>query len=309
MYQILAIHYSPSSGTCSAAPNVSAVFIFGDSLVDVGNNYYIDTVAMPMSPNEEDLGFENYSPPYLNPNTTGDVILKGVNYASSGAGILNSTGSVLGAPIHFDQQINYFAKTRQDIMSRIGASAAQQLLTKAIYFVAIGSNDIFGAEQEILQTLYNLDARKIIVTNAPMVGCTPFERDVHSSRDKCVDFPNEVAKSYNSRLKALLQELTTNLTGSIFVYLDAYAMSEDIFTNYKSYGFDNAEFACCQVIGEHGGLVPCGNLSRVCSDRSKYVFWDPFHPTEAVNLIMAKQALDGDINYVSPINIRQLINS
>ena len=42
---------------------------------------------------EDELGFRNYTPPYLNPKTTGDVILKGVNYASSGSGIFNSTGS------------------------------------------------------------------------------------------------------------------------------------------------------------------------------------------------------------------------
>ncbi|KAK6268404.1 hypothetical protein QUC31_012564 [Theobroma cacao] len=322
IYQILATHYSP--GTCSAQ-NVSAAFIFGDSLVDVGNNYYIDTDAMPMFPNEEEIGFKNFTPPYLNPNTTGDVILKGVNYASSGSGILNSTGSVFGAPIRMDQQINNFAKTRQDIISRIGAPAAQGLLTQAFYLVVIGSNDIFSAEastsrdvyldnliskfQSQLTTLYSLDARKIAVTNAPVVGCIPFEKDLHSSQGGCVDFLNELAKLYNTRLKSLLQELTTNLAGSTFVYLDLYAISEDILQNYKSYGFENAESACCQVIGQHGGLVPCESFSRVCRDRTKYVFWDPFHPTETANLITAKHALDGGLNYVSPINIRQLMNS
>lgn len=74
-------------------------------------------------------------------------------------------------------------------------------------------------------------------------------------------------------------------------------------------GFENAESACCQVIGQHGGLVPCESFSRVCRDRTKYVFWEPFHPTETANLITAKHALDGGLNYVSPINIRQLTNS
>ncbi|XWS12297.1 hypothetical protein CRYUN_Cryun37aG0077300 [Craigia yunnanensis] len=347
MYQILAIHYS--SGICCSAQNVSAVFIFGDSLVDVGNNYYVNTLAMPTFPNgidfvngtpsgrytnartfadiiEEELGLKNFTPPYLNPNTTGDVVLKGVNYASSGSGILNSTaGVVIGAPICMDEQINNFAKTRQYIISRIGATAAQGLLTQALYLVAIGANDIFSEEASTshdsyldnliskfksqLTALYDLDARKIIVTNVPMVGCTPFERDVHSSGDACVDFLNDLAKLYNIGLKSLLPELTTNLTGSTFVYADAYAMFEDILQNYKSYGFENAKFACCQVVGEHGGLVPCGSFSRVCPDRTKYVFWDPFHPTESANLIMAKTVVDGDLNYVSPINIRQLVNS
>ncbi|XWS12298.1 hypothetical protein CRYUN_Cryun37aG0077400 [Craigia yunnanensis] len=269
MYQILAIHFWP--GICSAQ-KVTAVFVFGDSLFEVGNNYYIDTIAKPQFPNEEELGFTNYSPPYLAPNTTGDLILKGVNYASSGSGILNSTGSVFGERICMDEQVSDFAKTRQDIISRI-------------------------------------DARKIAVTSSPPVGCIPFERDTHFCADNCVSSSNDLAKFYNSRLKSLLQELTTNLSGSTFVYVDNYAITEDILHNYRSYGFENADSACCRVIGRRGGLIPCGSLSRVCPDRTKYVFWDPFHPTESANLIGAKNALDGDLQYVSPINIRQLANS
>ncbi|XP_021294877.1 GDSL esterase/lipase At4g16230-like [Herrania umbratica] len=342
MCQILAVHLSPC--ICSAA-NVSAIFVFGDSLVEAGNNYYINTIAKPGYPNgidfakgspsgrytnartvadiiEEELGFESYSPPYLAPSTTGDVILKGVNYASSGAGILTNTGSIFGERICMDEQVSYFAKTRQDIISRLGATAGQILLREALYLLAIGANDILfrqGITQYVddvlskfksqLIALYNLDARKIIVTGCAPVGCIPFERDVRSSPDSCVSSVNALAKLYNSRLKRLLQELTTNLPGSTFVFVDNFAIFEDIMDNYRSYGFENVDSACCRVIGRRGGLVACGPLSRVCPDRTKFVFWDPFHPTESANLIGAKHALDGDRQYVSPMNIRQLANA
>ncbi|WRX26560.1 hypothetical protein QQP08_019047 [Theobroma cacao] len=120
---------------------------------------------------------------------------------------------------------------------------------------------------------------------------------------------NDLAKLYNSRLKSLLQKLTTNLPGSTFVYVDNFAILEDIMDNYRSYGFESVDSACCRVIGRRGGLVPCGSLSRVCPDRTKFVFWDPFHPTESANLIGAKHALDGGLQYVSPMNIRQLANA
>lgn len=42
----------------------------------------------------EELGQPNYAVPFLAPNTTGKVILSGVNYASGGGGILNATGSL-----------------------------------------------------------------------------------------------------------------------------------------------------------------------------------------------------------------------
>jgi hypothetical protein len=38
------------------------------------------------------LGFKNFTPPYMDPSTHGRAILRGVNYASGGGGILNETG-------------------------------------------------------------------------------------------------------------------------------------------------------------------------------------------------------------------------
>ncbi|KAL4368443.1 hypothetical protein GQ457_05G035570 [Hibiscus cannabinus] len=361
--------------------NITAVFVFGDSLVEVGNNFYIDTVAKPVLPNgidfpkgapsgrytnsrtivdiigkfrdvmivilwmifvalvtvsrtrpqfslrEDELGFKDYSPPFLAPNTSGDIILKGVNYASSGAGILQVTGSVFGERIWMDKQVNCFAKTRQDIISRIGAPAAQALLRHSLYVLVIGSNDILfeGNTQpfdvksifldEVLSNLksqltrlYNLGARKFAMSNVPKVGCIPFDLDLHLCAEDCVSSINDLAKLYNSRLKSLLEDLTRSLPGSIFVYVDTYAITEDIIDNHRSYGFENADRACCEVIGKHGGLIPCIPVSRVCPDRTKYAFWDPFHPTESALLIGAKHILDGGLKYVSPINIRQLAN-
>lgn len=72
-------------------------------------------------------------------------------------------------------------------------------------------------------------------------------------------------------------------------------------------GFENAKCACCNVAGRFGGLIPCGPRSKVCGIRSKYVFWDPYHPSEASNNIIAKRLLDGDTNDIWPINIRQLL--
>lgn len=348
MYQILVIHFS--SGICSAK-KVSAVFVFGDSSVDVGNNFYIDTLAKPTWPNgidfkkgspsrrytnartivdiiEDEIGFTNYTPPYLSPKTTGDVILKGVNYASSASGIFNSTGAEkFGDAIGMDEQVRYFVKTRREIISRIGAAAARKLLRQAIYFVATGNNDLFrrvgnssldekfhfldtmiSKFRSQLTALYRLDARKIAVTSAAPLGCIPYMLDRFSA-DHCVVEANALCKLHNVRLKKLLSRLRKLLAGSIFVYLDSYAALDNVLQNHKSYGFQNADSACCRVAGKHGGKVPCVFFAGVCRDRTKYLFWDAYHPTETANLIIAKFFLNGDGRYVSPMNIRQLMSS
>ncbi|KAK8575936.1 hypothetical protein V6N13_032750 [Hibiscus sabdariffa] len=154
-----------------------------------------------------------------------------------------------------------------------------------------------------------MDARKFVVASVAKVGCIPFEIDTHICAKDCVDSLNNFAKLLNSKLKSLVEDLTNSLTGSLFVYVDSYAIIEDIISNSRLYGFENIDSACCEVIGRHGGLIPCVAVSRVCPDRRKYVFWDPFHPTESVFLIAAKHQMDGGLEYVSPINIRQLVNS
>ncbi|KAM0013343.1 putative triacylglycerol lipase [Helianthus debilis subsp. tardiflorus] len=345
------------SGTC-LAETLSANFVFGDSLVEVGNNNYITSLSKAnYAPNGidfgmptgrytngrtivdilgEELGLQKYTPPYLAPTTVGPLLLQGVNYASGGGGILNQTGQIFVGRINLDAQLDNFANTRHDIISRIGAPAAQDLFNGALFSVTIGSNDFINnyltpvvstIEQKLvspeafvgdmitrfrgqLMRLYDMGARKIVVPNVGPIGCIPYQRDITpSAGEHCVALPNHLAQLFNLQLKGLLQELGNSLQGSAFIFADVYRIVADIVQNHKSYGFDNADSACCYVSGQHGGLVPCGPTSKVCPDRSKYVFWDPYHPSDATNNIIAKRLMDGDIEDISPLNLRALFKS
>lgn len=93
------------------------------------------------------------------------------------------------------------------------------------------------------------------------------------------------------------------------LYIHVYCFGYLIFFHCGSTtGFTNANSACCYVAGRFGGLIPCGPTSKVCADRSKFVFWDPYHPTDAANSFIAKRLLDGDSSNIWPMNIRQLIS-
>jgi hypothetical protein len=140
-------------------------FIFGDSLVDVGNNKH-----HPVAPNRIDfatsggmptrrftnvrtitdvigqmLGQTDYSPPFLAPNTTGDAILNGVNYTSGGAGILNTTSKIFANRIGMDLQVDYFNITRKQLDDLLGRDKAREFLRrKVIFSVTVGSNDFLN---------------------------------------------------------------------------------------------------------------------------------------------------------------------
>ncbi|CAO2821832.1 unnamed protein product [Amaranthus hypochondriacus] len=335
-----------------------ANFVFGDSIVDVGNNNYIISLSKAnYVPNGidfgmptgrftngrtivdiigQELGLGAFPPPYLAPTTKGSVILQGVNYASGAGGILNETGVLFGGRLNMDAQLDNFANTRQDIIDMIGEEEAMEVLNKALYSVTMGSNDFINnyltpgfskLEQHLvtpqafinsmidkfrlqLTRLYNMGARKIVVVNIGPIGCIPYQRDINpTAGNDCVDFPNQLAESFNSELKSLVNHLRTDLQDSILVYADSYRVFTHLLDNYQSYGFENGDSACCYGSGRFGGLIPCGPTSKLCYDRSKYVFWDPYHPSDAANLVIAKRLIDGDTNDISPINFRQLVNS
>ncbi|XP_059669421.1 GDSL esterase/lipase At1g29670-like [Cornus florida] len=146
-----------------AVPQVPCYFIFGDSLVDNGNNNNIASLAkanyrpygidFPKGPTgrfsngkttvdviAELLGFENFIPPYS--TTRGRDILKGVNYASAAAGIRDETGRQLGARISMNGQVRNYRSTVSQLRQLLGSeAAAAKHLSKCLHSVSIGSND------------------------------------------------------------------------------------------------------------------------------------------------------------------------
>ncbi|GFQ02726.1 GDSL esterase/lipase at4g18970 [Phtheirospermum japonicum] len=146
-----------------AEPQVPCYFIFGDSLVDNGNNNNIQSLAranylpygidFPDGPTgrfsngkttvdviAELLGFDDYIPPYS--SARGEQILRGVNYASAAAGIRQETGQQLGARIDFTGQVNNYKNTVSQVVQILGdEDTAADYLSKCIYSVGVGSND------------------------------------------------------------------------------------------------------------------------------------------------------------------------
>ncbi|KAH9619371.1 hypothetical protein KSS87_011672 [Heliosperma pusillum] len=70
--------------------------------------------------------------------------------------------------------------------------------------------------------------------------------------------------------------------------------------------FEVLDKGCCGV-GKNNGQITCLPLQAPCDDRKKYIFWDAFHPTEIVNIVLAKKAFTSKSkSYAYPINVKQL---
>ncbi|KAJ4959784.1 hypothetical protein NE237_019694 [Protea cynaroides] len=137
---------------------------------------------------------------------------------------------------------------------------------------------------------------------------TTLQRSSLSSRDDKLSITstedeNQLVTYFNNGLLVILEELNAMLQGSTFVHIDVYALNYDIVQNPSKYGFSDRS-PCCVV----GGNGLCIMDVLPCQDRSKYIRWDYFHPTERVTSIFADRCLN--FTYDSPcsaLNIYQLV--
>ncbi|GMY37793.1 GDSL esterase/lipase At5g45670-like [Fagus crenata] len=277
------------------------------------------------------LGFDKHIPPFA--NTNGCDILKGVNYASASAGIREETGKHLGICISLDWQLKNHHVTISGIERKLGGhDSAINHLKQCLYTVGMGSNDYinnyfmprkylssrhYDPEQyaEVLikqyslqlRTLYNYGARKMVLFGLGQIGCSPNELAHHSpDGTTCVQKINSTIQIFNNRLKSLVDELNTNLADARFIYIDSYGIFQDVISSPTSYGFKVTNAGCCGV-GRNNGLITCLPHQIPCPNRNGYLFWDAFHPTEAVNTIAAWRAYSSQsASDAYPVDIRRL---
>jgi phospholipase/lecithinase/hemolysin len=70
-------------------------------------------------------------------------------------------------------------------------------------------------------------------------------------------------------------------------------------------GLVNVDTGCCGS-GNYNGVIPCVTGEIPCTNRNEYLFWDPYHPTEAVAYQIAQAFYSGPPSAINPINIQQL---
>ncbi|KAL5078077.1 hypothetical protein RYX36_017061, partial [Vicia faba] len=160
-------------------PLVPALFAFGDSIVDVGNNNYLATVAkanffpygrdfVSHSPTgrfsngkvvsdytSELFGFPSYQPAYLSLTTKGNNLLNGVNFGSAGSGYYEFTAKKYQV-LTLSQQLNYYKDYQKELVKIAGQSTALSIIYGSIYFVISGSADfaLNYYTSPVLQTIY-----------------------------------------------------------------------------------------------------------------------------------------------------------
>ncbi|KDP23751.1 hypothetical protein JCGZ_23584 [Jatropha curcas] len=342
-------------GILAPQAEARAFFVFGDSLVDNGNNNYLATTARADSPPygidfptrrptgrfsngynipdyiSQAIGSRNLLLPYLSPQLNGERLLDGANFASAGIGILNDTGIQFANIIRMFQQFDYFEQYQRRVTGLIGAQRTKQLVNGALVLITVGGNDfvnnyylvpysirsrqyslpdyvkfLISEYKKLLQRLYDLGARRVLVTGTGPLGCVPAELAQRGRNGQCSAELQRAASLFNPQLTQMLRQLNSQYGSDVFIAANTGRMTGDFITNPGAYGFVTSKVACCGQ-GPYNGIGLCTPASNLCPNRDVYAFWDPFHPSEKANRYIAQQILSGSTDYMSPMNLSTIM--
>ncbi|KAK4270514.1 hypothetical protein QN277_023543 [Acacia crassicarpa] len=306
---------------------VPAVYVFGDSHVDAGNNALLDT---PAQANRWPYGidFNNITGRFTNGKNIADFIATylnlpmppaylnltdaqksqtttGMTYASGSCGILTTTGA--GKCLRLAQQVDSFTSTvTKDLPNAVNdRGQLQQYLANSLYLVLIGNNDYNEKMSQGKVTQYppsdyaDLLLNEVTkqITTIYNLGARKFVvLGISYCAPQNYTIPDCRSRYYADKLPQTLQQLECKLTGSKFTVYDYYQVYSKITANPQNYGITNLVDPCYP----EGGSV--------CPDRSKYFRFDQYsHQTQVAYETAAKECFTGTA--CSPLTISDLVKA
>ncbi|XP_058201342.1 GDSL esterase/lipase At5g45670-like [Rhododendron vialii] len=328
----------------NAKPQVPCYFIFGDSLVDNGNNNDLETLAkanhvpygidFPAGPTgrfsngrtmadflAQLLGFDKFIPPFS--TAIGTEILMGVNYASAGAGIRDESGKRLGDRISMNKQLLNHLTTASRIAVLLGSkNAAANYLSKCLYSVGMGSNDYINNylmpeffprsrlydPQQYSTTLikqYSKQLRTLYKYGARKV--------VLLGLNKIGCIPAEITIHYRNRslcvdkINSDVQLFNDKLISLVDILNNDLTGANFIYVNMSLLSLGDSSSTGITVMNSPCCKGRCTRKQVPCTNRSTYAFWDRYHPTEAASSYLASRAYAARTPFdVYPFDIRRL---
>nr|XP_011470894.1 PREDICTED: GDSL esterase/lipase At2g42990-like [Fragaria vesca subsp. vesca] len=227
------------------APKPAAIFIFGDSTVDVGTNKLLrnSLSRADFSPNGVDFPYAIPTGRFSNGlNSADQIVFDSVQVVPMG------------------KQVKQFETVRGNITELIGFGGTEFMLSNSLFVISIGSNDLFElvnwypnitvlekAEYLVnlkleyrnhLKDLYNLGARKFGIISVPPIGCCPAARVGPKSNDSsvCVEELNNLALTFLAQTEDFLRTLSSELKGFKYSLGNAYEMTMSILEDPLAFG-------------------------------------------------------------------------
>ncbi|XP_058766994.1 GDSL esterase/lipase At2g03980-like [Vicia villosa] len=324
---------------------VPALYVFGDSSVDAGNNNILNTISkanrFPYGIDFNNCSTGRFSngktfadliaiklglpmpPPYIGVSSTERYqIVSGINYASGSCGILNSSRN--GECLSLEKQVEYFTSTVMNDLPRNFQSKTElrNYLSKSIFLLSTGAND------------YILNYFKQAMRPNQMVNPEEFADhlldQLGSNIKKIYDLggrkfviigigpigciPSFIIKTPHSQncnevINQVVKLFTNKLPRKLQELKFKFKLSGSLFTILDSFKL----FRKIQNSPEKFGLTNIRDSCVVeggkpCENRKEYYFYDFAHNTEAANEILANRCFGGR-HICFPMNIEKLVHA
>uniref|UniRef100_M4E248 Uncharacterized protein n=1 Tax=Brassica campestris TaxID=3711 RepID=M4E248_BRACM len=292
--------------SCNAAANATtqplfpAILIFGDSTVDTGNNNYpLNTIFRATHfPYGIDLPNHKGSGRFSNGKLIPDILAANSGY--------DDRTSLSTQSIPVLEQPNMFRSYIARLTSIVGDKKSMEIINNALVIISAGSNDfilnfytvparrleyplisdyqdfILKRLEILVQEIYSLGCRNIMVVGLPPIGCIPVQMTAKFRNifRFCIEQENIDSVLYNEKLQKVLPKIEASLSGSKILYANVYDPMLDMMQNPRKYGFKETKRGCCGT-GHLEMTLLCNAVSPLCWNRSEFLFFDSIHPSEA----------------------------
>ncbi|KAH9302862.1 hypothetical protein KI387_014445, partial [Taxus chinensis] len=217
----------------------------------------------------EFVGVSNLLPAYSDPEFRGEKLLTGASFGSSGSGYARSTAHNFNV-LPLEKQVNNFRKYKAQLVNMVGQEYAVKIVSEALFGISTGTNDFtnnyylnpltksnnYSVEgfQNLLihsltvfiQNIFSEGCTKLVIIGLPPFGCLPSQITLHNLLgNTCVEEFNEVAMSFNAKIKSLAAKMMLNHRDLRIVYFDIYDTLVDTVNFPFKYGFRETRKGCC----------------------------------------------------------------
>jgi phospholipase/lecithinase/hemolysin len=274
------------SDNTTPAPSASRydLFVFGDSLADIGRFYQATGRTIPASPPYFDGRFSNG--PVAVETLAEELGLNLTLHTDFAIG-----GALTGATNFFDRPpVIQFGGVLSQIASFRSQAAALGAGAEDLYVIWAGSNDFLnlpanptpeiinaaitsavGNIASAVSSLAQSGAQNIVVAQTPNLGRVP-----QSLEAGLLQPLTNLSLAFNNALGTALNALEPTLGGANVVLTDLFPISESIAQNPAAFGFINITSGYLASVTNPVPVNPS-------ADPNQFFFWDRVHPTTRVH--------------------------
>ena len=269
------------------------LYVFGDSLSDVGNVQAVTTGLAPLVPPTP--GPYYFNGRYSNGPNCVELLSQGLGLGAVRPSVAGGNDYAYGGALATGTPPPA-SLVVQDVDDQVSQYLAAHPVASptALYVVYAGSNDLItnpssGAAAAAslagsIGRLYDAGARHVLAPNLPLLGLVPrFNAD--SAAATAAD---AATTQFNAAVAASLDQLLARDPGLTLYRLDVAGLFADLVANPAAFGLVNVTDPAAP--GLHLGDQTY-DTSRIVANPDQYLFWDDLHPSRAGQAVLGQAAL------------------